>query len=128
MLIRVYLLNIREYIIFVTMKHKTYIQKLALATLLVFAVQVVFAAFTLTGNSSNKKSSTKYSLKNLSKYSSKGLSLSTIRLNSKLSASDLSSSTSSAGVNIQTTNGNTTFIYPYKVKVKVPKFKTPSVN
>ena len=26
---------------------------------------------------------------------------------------------------LQYNNGNTTYIYPYKIKVKVPKFKTP---
>ncbi len=127
MLITHYLLNKREYSTFVMMKQKKYIQKLALATLFVFAFQVVFAAFTLTGNTTNKKSTNKYSLKNLSKYTSKGLSLSAVRLNSRLSATELNSSTKT-GINLQTTNGNTTFIYPYQIKVKVPKFKTPSSN
>lgn len=97
-----------------------------IATLFVFAVQVVFASFITTGNNNNKKNANKYSLKNLSHYSNKGLSLSSIRLNSKLIATELS--TSKSGSSIQMTNGNTTFIYPFKAKVKVPKFKAPTPN
>jgi len=32
----------------------------------------------------------------------------------------------SAANHVQMQNGSTTFIYPYKAKVKVPKFKTPT--
>jgi len=106
------------------MKQQSYIKKLTVAALFVFAAQVVFASFITTGNSNNKKNANKYSLKNLSHYSNKGLSLSSIRLNSKLTATELNNS--KFGSNIQMTNGNTTFIYPFKAKVKVPKFKAPS--
>lgn len=94
-----------------------------MAALLVFAVQFVFASFTLSGNTNNKKSTNKYSLKNLSKFTSKGLSLNTVRFSSKLNASEFKNTNAAS---IQITNGNTTFIYPYKVKIKVPKFKTPT--
>jgi len=110
------------------MKQQSKIQKLILATLFVFAVQFVFASFTSTSTSStnsNKKSATsKYTLKNLSKFSNKALTLTSLRINSRLNAAELSTNKSS----IQLTNGNTTFIYPYKAKVKIPKFKTPSSN
>ncbi len=92
--------------------------------LLVLAAKVVFASFITTGNNNNKKSANKYSLKNLSYYNSKGLSLSSVRLNSKLIATDLN--TSKFGSSIQMTNGNTTFIYPFKAKVKIPKFIAPT--
>lgn len=118
------MLNIREIPIFVKMRQQAYIKKLTIAALFVFAVQVVFASFITTGNTNNKKNASKYSLKNLSQYSKKGLSLSSIRLNSKLTATELNASNTANSV--QMTNGNTTFIYPYKSKVKVPKFKAPT--
>jgi len=111
------------------MKQETNIKKLAFALLLVFAGQFVFASFTTTGKKNNKQSESKYTLKNLSSFTHKGLSLNSIRYNSKLLASDYSSNNfmkNSAANHVQMQNGSTTFIYPYKAKVKVPKFKTPT--
>lgn len=111
------------------MKQRTIIKKLTVAVLLVFAVQFVFAAFTSTGKRNNKQAESKYSLKNLSSFTNKGLSLASVRYNSKLLATDYKANTfmqSNANNHVQMQNGNTTFIFPYKAKVKVPKFKTPS--
>lgn len=111
------------------MKQKKYIYKLLMATILVFAVQIVFASLTsssTSGTTSSKKASvtSKYTLKNLSKYSNRLTSLNTLRLNAKLNAVELKNN----GSYLQTTNNNTTFVYSYKLKVKVPKFKAPTPN
>lgn len=111
------------------MKQNTTIKKLAVAILFVFAVQFVFAAFTSTGKRNNKQAESKYSLKNLSSFTHKGLSLNSVRYNSRLLATDYKANSfmqSSANNHVQMQNGNTTFIYPYKAKIKVPKFKTPT--
>ncbi|HPH23698.1 MAG TPA: hypothetical protein PLW32_07445 [Chitinophagaceae bacterium] len=112
------------------MKQVKHIQKIAFAILLVFAAQFVFAAFTTTGKKNNKQTESKYTLKNLSSFTNKGLSLSSIRYNSKLLANDVTPAGSMSIGNsinhLQMQSGNTTFIYPYKAKIKVPKFKTPS--
>ena len=57
------------------MKQVKHIQKIAFAILLVFAAQFVFAAFTTTGKKNNKQTESKYTLKNLSSFTNKGLSL-----------------------------------------------------
>lgn len=110
------------------MKQNTTIKKLAVAILFVFAVQFVFAAFTSTGKRNNKQAESKYSLKNLSSFTNKGLSLTSLRYNSKLLATDYKANNlmQSSANHIQMQNGNTTFIFPYKAKIKVPKFKTPT--
>jgi hypothetical protein len=117
------------------MKRKNRIQKLLVALPLVLAVQVVFAAFTSTisGHSGKKSETTKYSLNNVGKFSNRGLSLSTVRYSYQLRPTELGSSkslqtglVSNNASSVEFTKGNTTFIYPYKVKVKVPKFKAPS--
>lgn len=114
------------------MNRKNRIQKIASATLLVFAVQLVFAAFTTTisGHSNKKSVTSKYSLKNISQFSNRGLSLSTAKYSLQLKATELKVQNTQGGMltnsNVEFTKGNTTFIYPYKVKVKVPKFKAPS--
>lgn len=117
------------------MKRKNRIQKILIALPLVLAVQVVFAAFTSTisGHSSRKAESAKYSLNNVGKFSNRGLSLSTVRYSYQMRPVELGSSknmqtglVSNNASSVQFTKGNTTFIYPYKVKVKVPKFKAPS--
>jgi hypothetical protein len=117
------------------MKRKNRIQKLLVAMPLILAVQVVFAAFTSTisGHSGKKSESTKYSLNNVGRFSNRGLSLNTVRYSYQLRPVELGTTrnhqtglVSNNASTVQFTKGNTTFIYPYKVKVKVPKFKAPS--
>jgi len=114
---------------FVKMKRKNQIQKLILAGMLVLGVQVVFAAFTSTisGRSTKKSVNSQYTLSNISKFSNKGLALGTVRYTSKLKPAEFTSTQAGtvSNSNIELTKGNTTFIYPYKIKVKVPKFKAP---
>lgn len=106
-----------------------------------FAYTAIFIALLILGVGSVALASTsgsaddrlnKFSLKNLSKYS-KTYSLSGLR------PSGLNFTGSEEVMNIQRMDnafqnnsivrmerGNTTFVYPYKYKVRVPRFKTPA--
>ena len=115
------------------MKRKNSIQKTLFALPLILAVQVVFAAFTSTisGHSNKKAQSSKYSLNNVGKFNNRGLSLNTVRYSYQMKPVELGASKNfqnglMSNSSVEFTKGNTTFIYPYKVKVKVPKFKAPS--
>lgn len=124
------MLNIFEITIFVKMKLLKHIYKLAIAIILVMGVQVLYASSSFSGGKDNKKEVNKYSLKNLSKYSNKTLSLDVAKYNFKINSTSLDNDLLINNNNsaIQFSKGNTTFIYPYKMKVKVPKFKTPTPN
>jgi hypothetical protein len=109
--------------------------KLALLLTLTLGVQVSFAAFTLSGLTTEKRGKqTKFTLKNLSSLSSKSLSYSSLKstmqyksiqtLGLQLKGNDNSEMNSM----LRFDNGNSSFVYPYKFKVKVPKFKTPSAD
>ena len=94
------------------------------------SVQVVLAAISFTGivDDNNKN---KYSLKNLSSLSHRSLSLASFKLGLQFRGSDvLNQKSTSTGTEINSIlrfdRGNTTYIMPYKFKVKVPKFKTPT--
>ena len=110
-----------------------HIKKLFAATLFTMVVPFAFASFTLTGTVGEKSKNNKYSLKSLSHYANKSLSLSLLRTNLQYkglsSISQLKDNTG-AGLNsfMQIERGNTTYIMPYNFKVKTPKFKTPSPN
>lgn len=111
------------------MFQKKHIQKLIFLVVLIFVVQVLYATNIFSGGRNDKKSESKYSLKNLNKFSNKSLTLSSVKYTYKLKSGTLNNqslSNTSYSSSIQLTNGNTTFIYPYKMKVKVPKFKTPA--
>jgi hypothetical protein len=77
------------------------------------------------------KTKNKYSLKNINSIS-KNYSLSSLHISSfKFAGSqDLFTQKSADGVEINSMirlqNGNTTYVYPYKYVVKMPKFKTPT--
>ncbi len=108
-------------------------KKIALATILLLSMQLAFAAISFTGIVDEKTRNSKYSLRNLNNYAKKGLSLSAIKSNLQfkgvyLPSSSLSLERSEVNSMLQYNNGNTTYIYPYKFKVKVPKFKTPTSN
>jgi hypothetical protein len=111
------------------MKFLKHIHKVAIAIILIMAVQVLYASNTYSGGKDNKKETNKISLKNISKYSYKPLSLNTAKYTFKLNSTSLDNSfLKDNQSSIQFSKGNTTFIYPYKIKVKVPKFKTPTPN
>lgn len=107
------------------------IQKLAIAALLVMGMQVAYAAFSFTGIADEKTKVSKYSLKNLSTLSHRGLSFNSLKstLQFKGSAQSISKETTT-GTEVSSMlrfdNGNTSYVYPYKFKVKAPKFKTPA--
>jgi hypothetical protein len=92
------------------------------------AVQVSIASFSLTGLSDERKKSNKYSLKNLSNYSHKSLSIYALKAELQFKGSQaLSPGTFSNGTEVnsmmQFDRGNTTYIFPYKFKIKIPKDK-----
>lgn len=106
-------------------------KKIAIVIILLLSMKLSFAAISFTGIVDEKTKNNKYSLRNLNNYSKKGLSLNAIKSNLQFKGVYLpttSLSFESNGVNsmLQYNNGNTTYVYPYKFKVKVPKFKTPS--
>lgn len=112
------------------MSKKNNILKLLLATTFMLGVQFVFAAFTtsISGHSTEKSKTSLYTLKNISKFSKKLPLLGSVHYPFRIKPSELVTVNGQTGMmnNLQATNGNTTYIYPYKIKVKVPKFKAPS--
>jgi len=114
------------------MKKYTYIKRSLFAALLVLAMQVVYAAFSFTGIADEKNRSNKFSLKNLSALSHKSLSFTSLKagLQYKGIQQPVVAKETINGIEMNSMlrydNGSTTYIYPYKVKVKASKFKTPS--
>ena len=111
------------------MNTKQYIKKASFVALLAMGIQVAYAAFSFTGIADEKTKNSKYSLKNLSALSHKGLSFSSLKSSLQFKGSQLPKDIQSGSeVNsmLRYDNGNTTYIYPYKFKVKAPKFKTPA--
>ncbi len=123
---------IKDFPNFTEMKFKQYIKKVTIVALLVMGIQVVYAAFSFTGIADEKSKNSKYTLKSLSSLSHKGLSFASIK--SSLQYRGTQSITYSNGnvsgqqVNsmLRYDNGNTSYIYPYKFKIKVSKFVTPT--
>lgn len=111
------------------MNAKQYIQKGAFLILLAMGMQVAYAAFSFTGITDEKTKNSKYSLKNLGSLSHKGLSFASLKSNLQYKGSqpskDLTIGNEMHSM-LRYDNGNTTYIYPYKFKVKAPKFKTPA--
>jgi len=100
-------------------------------TILFTALLAEAAMGSFTGSSEDKNKN-KFSLKNLSKLS-KNYSLSSLRTNNlqfkgTFSLGQIGTNATNPEYNsiIQMENGNTTYVYPYKLKVKVPRFKTPT--
>lgn len=113
------------------MKQNRHIKKLIVAATLALSVQVALASISFSGITDEKNKGSKYSLKNLSLLSHRTLSLSTVKLNLLFKGSDvLTQKTTPTGLEVNSllyyNSGNTTYIMPYKFKVKVPKFKTPT--
>jgi hypothetical protein len=113
------------------MKTRSYIQKAAFVLLLAFGMQAVNAAFTITGLADEKAKNSKYSLKNLSSLSHKSLSFTSLRATLQFKSFQPGSvKETSTGLEFNSMlrydNGNSTYILPYKFKVKSSKFKTPA--
>ncbi len=100
--------------------------------LLATGIQVVYAAFSFTGITDEKSKSSKYSLKNLSALSHKGLSFSSVRLNLQyrglqpIKVNNDNSEYMEVKSMLRYDNGHTTYNYPYTFRIKTPKFKTPT--
>ena len=109
------------------MKKRFTYSKVLFATLFVFVVDLAFGSF--TGKTDDNKN--KFSLKNLNTrnpvYSLSALRPNTFRYMGSL---DLNQQNNGNQLQVQSMirleRGNTTYVYPYKYTVKVPKFKTPT--
>lgn len=118
------------------MKGQKHIKKLAIAFALTLGVKMAFAAFSFTGTTDEKggKNNSKYSLKNLNAVSHKALAYSSLKSSMQFKGTQLMHSSVSEALSgggevssmLKFDNGNTTYIYPYKFKVRVPKFKPPT--
>ena len=107
------------------------IQKLAVALLLLLGMEAAYASFSFTGIADEKTKVSKYSLKNLNSLSHKGLTFSSLKSTLQFKGITLSTSKeTNNGTEVSSMlrfdNGNTSYVYPYKFKVKAPKFKTPA--
>ncbi|MBC7722912.1 MAG: hypothetical protein H7068_12865 [Pedobacter sp.] len=108
------------------MKQLLNIKKIIILCLFVISMQVALASISFTGivDDNNKN---KYSLKNLSSLSHRSLSLASFKLGLQFKGSDvLNQNGTEINSMLRFDKGNTTYIMPYKFKVKVPKFKAPS--
>lgn len=109
------------------MKKRYTITKFFFAALLMLAVEVVFGAF--SGRTGDDKD--KFSLKNLNTSNHKLYSLSSLNINAFHYTGSLNLYQQNNNNQLQVQSmirlerGNTTYVYPYKYTVKVPKFKTP---
>lgn len=131
MLIRKILLIHNKYYNFEPMLNKRHIKKATAATIFCMAASFAFASFTLTGTVDEKAKSNKYSLKNINHFSQKSFSLSLLRTRLQNGGSSIiTPKNNGTALNpfLQIDRGNTTYIMPYKFKIKAPKFKTPSPN
>jgi hypothetical protein len=114
------------------MNCKQAIQKVIIPALFIMAIQVAYAAFSFTGLVDEKAKNSKYSLKNLSSLSHKSLTYSSMKASMQFRGTQLIGSKdqqnpAEISSMLRFDNGNTTYVYPYKFKVKVPtKFKVPT--
>lgn len=107
-------------------KTQRYIKKAVFVALLAMGIQVAYAALSFTGIADEKLKTTKYSLKNLSTLSHKGLSFSSMKSSLQYKGTQTISGSEVSSSMIRFDNGNTSYVYPYNVKIKAPKFKTPA--
>lgn len=117
--------------IFVEMSIRQNSKKIAFVALLLMGIQVAYAAFSFTGITDEKTKSSKYSFKHLSTLSHKSLSFSSLKSSLQYKGPSTSlTKENRSGTEVSSMlrfdNGNTTYVYPYKFKVKAPKFKTPA--
>lgn len=115
------------------MKRSKLILTLTLAVTLLVGVQTGYAAFTLSGISTEKRGKqSKFTLKNLTLLHSKSLSYSSLKSTMQYKSIQTlglqlkGNNNTEMNSLLRFDNGNSSFVFPYKFKVKVPKFKTPS--
>lgn len=110
---------------------KAHTKKVFALAILTMVMPFAFASLSISGTVDEKAKNSRFSLKNISNYSHKSFSMSLLRTNLHNKGSfELKSASAGNEFNsyIQLYDGNTTYIMPYKLKIKVPKFKTPSPN
>ena len=95
-------------------------------------MHIASASISSTGTSDDKMKNNKYSLKNFSTLRHT-FSIYSLKSRLRYTSSDIISQFhTSEGLSINTMmtydKGNTTYIMPYKYKVRIPKFKTPTPN
>lgn len=111
------------------MKSMLNIKKAVFVALLAMGIQVAYAAFSFTGIADEKTRTSKFSLHNLNALNHKGLSFTSVRsamqFKPQYSSKEnvFGSETTSM---MRFDNGNTTYVMPYKFKIKAPRFKTPA--
>lgn len=114
------------------MLRKNYIRSMAIIAIFSLLFSFAYSAFTTTTTVEEKSKNSKYSLKNFSKYSQKSFSIATLKNNLQYKSGAIINPKSRFGSTdnsyVQMQNGNTTYITPFKFKIKAPKFKTPSPN
>lgn len=100
------------------------------AILFVMVINVAFASLTFTGITDENTKNSKYSLKNVGSFSNKAFTISHIKTSLQYNRTSLvaTPNTNASGFMgvMQYDIGNSTYVLPYKYKVKVPKFKTPT--
>ena len=118
---------------FVTMKRSKLLLTLTLTFTLLVGVQLGYAAFTLSGITTEKRGKqSKFTLKNLNLLNSKSLSYSSLKATMQYKSIQTlglqlkGNNNTEINSMLRFDNGNSSFVFPYKFKVKVPKFKTPS--
>ncbi|MBX9734981.1 MAG: hypothetical protein K2X37_13055 [Chitinophagaceae bacterium] len=111
------------------MKEQRIYKKWAIIGALMLSVQLAYATFSFTGIVDDKTRNNKYTLRSLSNFSKKGLSISALKSTLQFKGLQVIPTAPSTSSDVQTIfqydNGNTTYVYPYRFKVKVPRFKTP---
>jgi hypothetical protein len=105
------------------------IKKVIIALLMVSVTHMALGSFTGT---TKRKLSSLYSLKNFNKHYNKKSSIYSLKSGFEFKGSRFVSEQKEPNGDLTVNSmmryesGNTTYIYPYKHKVAVPKFKTPS--
>jgi hypothetical protein len=111
---------------------KAHTKKVIVLAIFTMVMPFAFASLSISGTVDEKTKNNRFSLKNISNYSHKSFSMSLLRnnLHNKGNFELKSNPMGGSQFNsyIQLYDGNTTYVMPYKLKIKVPKFKTPSPN
>ncbi|MBN8835872.1 MAG: hypothetical protein J0I09_01295 [Sphingobacteriia bacterium] len=114
------------------MRKNSHNKRLLIAALLVFAMNVAFASLSFTGITDENTKNSKYSLKNVGSLSNKAFTISHIKTSLQYNRSSLVAQPAINGSGVSATMqydlGNSTYVLPYKYKVRIPlpKFKTPT--
>jgi len=114
---------------FVKMLKFRYIKKIAFAALFITIVQVGFASVSFSGIANERNKGNKFSLKNLNNYTHRSVSIALIKADLQFKSSmALTHKNNGNGIDMinstmQFDHGNTTYIFPYKLKIKIPRDK-----